>query len=84
MLNMKCVYCGKVTENIIDGGYGTEIIIDGDDEYVCAECLERDFTSCRVCGVWVHNDDICTVYRAGSEVCVCEQCCNNSYSHCTE
>ena len=58
---MKCVYCGKVTENNID-------------EYVCSECLERDFTSCDDCGVWVHNDEIRTVRNRAGEMHVCEKC----------
>ena len=67
---MKCSYCGKEIENVIDDG--TDI------GYVCSECLERDFTSCSDCGVWVHNDDICTVRgnREGSEVYVCLNCMN--------
>ena len=72
---MKCIYCGAetATENI-------------DIDYVCAECLERDFTSCSDCGVWVHNDDICTVIRnrEGREVYVCEDCCKRSYTYCRE
>ena len=75
---MKCVYCKKVTAIII--GDETE------DEYVCSECLERDFTSCSDCGVWVHNDTIRTVrrYSDGSEMYVCEHCCDNSYTKCVE
>ena len=59
MLNMKCVYCGKEETENIDG------------EYVCSECLERDFTCCNDCGAWIHNDDIRTV---DSEVYVCLNC----------
>ena len=71
---MKCVYCGEV-----------KAVIIGDDTetgYVCSECLERYFISCSACGVWVHNDSICTVRgnREGSEMYVCEQCCDDSYS----
>ena len=64
---MKCSCCGKEIENVIDGE---------DVGYVCSECLEHDFTSCDVCGVWVHNDDICMV----NGVYVCEQCYEDSYS----
>ena len=73
---MKCVYCGEKTAIII----GDET----DDEYVCSKCLERYFTSCSDCGVWVHNDDIRTVISEGFEVYVCEQCCKNSYTFCEE
>ena len=69
MLNMKCNYCGKETEIIID------------DEYLCSECMNKLWVPCENCGVWVHNDNICTVRnRAGSEVYVCEDCCRQSYS----
>ena len=65
MLNMKCVYCGEEKENNIHG------------EYVCSKCLERDFTSCSVCGVWVHNDDIRMVRnRHNREAYVCDDCCS--------
>ena len=60
---MKCIYCGIEEKENIAG------------EYVCSECLERNFTSCSDCGVWVHNDDICTATRdGGSEVYVCQRC----------
>ena len=67
---MKCVYCGEKTAIII----GDET----DDEYVCFKCLERYFTCCSDCGVWVHNDNIRTVRgnREGSEVYVCSECVN--------
>ena len=74
MLNMKCVYCGEEKENSIHG------------EYVCLSCLNKLYVPCENCGVWVHNDDICTVRRnrEGDEVYVCKQCCDNSYTFCME
>ena len=74
ILNMKCIYCGVETEKIIGELHDKEKMTCTDIEYVCSECLERNFTCCSNCGVWVHNDDICTVNRAGYEVYVCEQC----------
>ena len=72
MLNMKCIYCGEETGS--------------DMGYVCSECLERDFTSCSDCGVWVHHDDICTVIRnrEGYEVHVCERCRDTYYRECAK
>ena len=63
---MKCIYCGFEEKENIAG------------EYICYECFERNFTSCNVCGVLVHKDDICT--DGGSEAYVCQRCRNNSYS----
>ena len=64
MLKMKCIYCEKEETKNIEG------------EYVCSECLERDFTICSDCEAWIHNADIRTVRRnrEGYEVYVCEHC----------
>ena len=80
ILKMKCIYCGAETEKIIGELHDKEKMTCKDIEYLCFECLERDYTCCSDCGVWVHNDDICTVNRAGHEVYVCAQCCKDSYS----
>ena len=73
MLKMKCSCCGVVElKNVIE---------DGITEYVCAECLERDFTPCENCGVWTYTDNIRTVrsIRYGREVHVCAHCCDRLY-----
>ena len=77
-LYVPCENCGELHDK--------EKMHETDIGYVCSECLERDFTCCDDCGEWTHNDNIRTVRRdrEGSEVYVCEQCCDDSYSHCTE
>ena len=71
-LYVPCANCGEL--------HGKGKMTCTDIGYVCSECLERYFTSCSDCGVWVHNDSIRTVRgnREGSEMYVCEQCCDNS------
>ena len=71
-LFVPCANCG--------GLHDKEKMTETNIGYVCSECLENDFTCCEDCGEWVHNDNIRTVIRtrAGSEVYVCEQCCDNS------
>ena len=80
ILKMKCICCGVETEKIIGELHDKEKMTCKDIEYLCFECFERNYTCCSDCGVWVHNDDICTVNRAGHEVYVCSQCCKDPYS----
>ena len=72
ILYVPCENCGELHDK--------EKMACTDTGYACSECLEHDYTCCNDCGVWVHNDNICTVYRAGNEVFVCAQCCKDSYS----
>ena len=38
MLNMKCIYCGAETENIVNG------------EHVCLNCMNKLYVPCENCG----------------------------------
>ena len=72
-----CSECGEV---IIRAGEELDAslyeVIDG--EYVCRDCVEREFVQCQDCGEYVRRDD---AYAYNGNY-LCEDCCDENYVTC--
>ena len=65
---MKCIYCGEVTENIID------------DEYVCVSCVNKLYEPCENCGE-LHDKEKMTCTDIGY---VCSECLERDFTSCSD
>lgn len=50
-----------------------------DEEPVCIECLEENYTQCDDCGAWVSNDEY---YSTAYDTSICQICYENNYFYC--
>ena len=61
---------------------GEEYYIDGENRYVCEDCLENCYTYCEECDEYVNNYDI--TYVDSVERYVCDHCLSEYYSECDD
>jgi len=72
-----CSECGEV---IIRAGeeFNSDLFEVIDGEYVCQDCVEREFVKCRDCGEYVRRDD---AYEYDGDY-LCEDCLDENYVRC--